>query len=73
MIKRVFPIIAVCVFAAQMGITIISPIISIYAYDLGATGLGSRGILLFAWLSSLEAPEPVPGAGQEAAQTEQLQ
>jgi MFS transporter, DHA1 family, multidrug resistance protein len=39
MIKRVFPVIAVCVFAAQTGIAIISPIISIYANDLGATAL----------------------------------
>jgi len=39
MIKKVFPIIAVSVFAAQIGVGIISPIISVYAHDLGATGL----------------------------------
>ncbi len=39
MLKKVFPVIAVCVFAAQTGIAIISPLLSVYAHDIGDSAL----------------------------------
>jgi len=38
-IKRVFPVIALSVFAAMLGMGIISPLMPVYARDLGATGI----------------------------------
>ncbi len=37
-IKRVFPILAIAIFAAMLGIGIIVPLLPIYANELGATG-----------------------------------
>ncbi len=39
MIKKIFPIVAISVFAAQLGVGILAPIMSVYADDLGASGI----------------------------------
>jgi MFS family permease len=44
-IKRVFPVIALSVFAAMLGMGIITPLMPVYARDLGATGLWIGALL----------------------------
>lgn len=39
MIKKVFPVIGLAVFSSMLGVGILTPILPIYAKDLGATGL----------------------------------
>jgi len=39
MIKKVFPILALCVFSAMLGVGIIAPLLPLYADSLGATGI----------------------------------
>ncbi len=39
MIKKVFPILAVSLFSAMLGIGLVSPLLPLYAQDLGATGI----------------------------------
>ena len=39
MIKKVFPILALCVFSAMLGVGIIAPLLPLYAESLGATGI----------------------------------
>ncbi len=45
MIRRVFPILALCVFSATLGIGIISPLLPLYVQHLGATGVGVGSIM----------------------------
>ena len=40
MIKKVFPILALCVFSATLGIGIITPLLPLYIDEMGATGVG---------------------------------
>ena len=39
MIKKVFPILAVSIFSAMLGVGIVSPLLPLYASDMGASGL----------------------------------
>ncbi len=39
MIKKVFPILAVSLFSAMLGVGLVSPLLPLYAQDLGASGL----------------------------------
>ncbi len=39
MLKRVFPVLGLSVFAAMLGSSIIAPLLPIYARDMGATGI----------------------------------
>jgi len=39
MIKKVFPILALSVFSSMLGVGIISPLLPLYAENLGATGI----------------------------------
>jgi MFS family permease len=39
MIKRVFPILALSIFASMLGVGIIVPLLPLYAENLGATGI----------------------------------
>jgi len=39
MIKKVFPILAVSIFSAMLGVGLVSPLLPLYAQDLGASGL----------------------------------
>ncbi|MFA5317526.1 MAG: MFS transporter, partial [Dehalococcoidales bacterium] len=45
MIKKAFPILALSVFAGMLGLGIISPLMPIYARDLGATGIWIGALL----------------------------
>ncbi len=40
MIKKIFPILALCVFSSTLGVGIIAPLLPLYADNLGATGIG---------------------------------
>ena len=74
-IRRVFPWVAVAVLATQVGMGIISPILPIYAKDLGATGLWigiiaagysiSRAVFMapFGWLSDRRGRKAILAAG----------
>jgi len=39
MIKKVFPILAVSIFSAMLGVGLVSPLLPLYASDMGASGL----------------------------------
>ncbi len=39
MIKRIFPILALAIFSSMLGVGIISPLLPIYAENMGATGI----------------------------------
>ena len=39
MIKKVFPILALCTFSSMLGVGIIAPLLPLYAENLGATGI----------------------------------
>ncbi len=39
MIKKIFPVLALCTFSSMIGVGIISPILPLYADQLGATGI----------------------------------
>jgi len=39
MIKRIFPVLGISIFASMLGIGIIAPLLPLYAEDLGATGI----------------------------------
>jgi len=39
MIKKVFPVLALCTFSSMLGVGIIAPILPLYADQLGATGI----------------------------------
>lgn len=38
--KKIFPILALAMFSSNLGMGIVAPLLSIYAQDLGATGVG---------------------------------
>jgi len=39
MIKKIFPILALCVFSSMLGVGIIAPLLPLYADSMGATGI----------------------------------
>ncbi len=60
MIKKVFPILALCVFSATLGIGIISPLLPIYIDKMGATGIG-LGIIIASYAVSNSIAVPIVG------------
>jgi DHA1 family multidrug resistance protein-like MFS transporter len=60
MIKKVFPILALCVFSATLGIGIISPLLPLYVRDMGATGVG-LGVIMACYAISNSVAVPIIG------------
>ncbi len=60
MIKKVFPILALCVFSATLGIGIISPLLPLYIDEIGASGVG-LGMIMASYFISNSLFVPVAG------------
>ncbi|MFC1864969.1 MFS transporter [Chloroflexota bacterium] len=60
MIKKVFPILALCVFSSTLGIGIVSPLLPLYVKDMGATGVW-LGIIIAAYFLSNSVCVPIAG------------
>jgi len=60
MIKKVFPILALCVFSSTLGIGIVSPLLPLYIRDMGATGTG-LGIIVASYFISNSICVPIAG------------
>jgi len=60
MIKKVFPILALCVFSATLGIGIISPLLPLYVRDMGASGVG-LGVIMACYALSNSIAVPIIG------------
>ena len=60
MVKKVFPILALCVFSATLGIGIISPLLPLYITKMGATGVG-LGIIVASYAMSHTVAVPFIG------------
>ena len=60
MIKKVFPILALCVFSSTLGLGIVSPLLPLYAKDMGATGIW-LGIIVATYALSNSAATPFVG------------
>ncbi len=60
MIKKVFPILAVSIFSAMLGMGLIVPLLPLYAQDLGATGT-QLGILFAGYGISNSVFTPIMG------------
>ncbi len=60
MINKVFPILALCVFSATLGIGIISPLLPLYVRDMGATGVG-LGVIMACYAITNSVAVPIVG------------
>jgi len=60
MIRKVFPILALCVFSSTLGIGIVSPLLPLYVRDMGATGIW-LGIIMAAYFISNSVAVPIAG------------
>ncbi len=60
MIKKTFPILALCVFSSTLGIGIVSPLLPLYLRDMGATGIG-LGVIVAAYFISNSVAVPIAG------------
>jgi len=60
LIKRVFPIVALCTFAGMLGMGIISPLMPVYAREFGASGVW-LGVLLASYSISRAVFMPYVG------------
>lgn len=60
MIKKVFPILGLCVFSSTLGIGIVSPLLPLYVKDMGATGIW-LGIIVAAYFASNSIATPIAG------------
>ena len=60
MIKKVFPILAVSLFSAMLGVGLVSPLLPLYAQDMGATGT-QLGIIFAAYGISNSILTPIMG------------
>ena len=58
--KKVFPILALCVFTSTLGIGIVSPLLPIYATNMGASGLW-LGVIVAAYFVSNSLAVPIAG------------
>jgi MFS family permease len=58
--KRVFPILALCVFSATLGIGVISPLLPLYISSMGATGV-DLGIIVASYAISHTIAVPLVG------------
>lgn len=60
MMKKVFPILALCMFSSTLGIGIVSPLLPLYIRDMGATGIW-LGIIVAAYFISNSVCGPIAG------------
>jgi len=60
MIKKVFPILAVCLFSSTLGMGIVAPLLPLYLKDMGATGIW-LGIIIAAYFTSNSVAVPIVG------------
>ena len=60
MIKKVFPVLALCVFSAMLGVGIIAPLLPLYAENLGATGIW-LGVIFAGFFISRAIVTPIIG------------
>lgn len=60
MIKKVFPILALCVFSSTLGIGIVSPLLPLFIRDMGATGIW-LGIIVASYFISNSVFVPIAG------------
>ena len=60
MIKKVFPILALCVFSSTLGIGIVSPLLPLYLREMGASGVG-LGVIYAAYFISNSVCVPIAG------------
>lgn len=60
MIKKVFPVLAICVFSSTLGIGIVAPLLPLYIKDLGASGVW-LGIIVAAYFFSNSIAVPIVG------------
>jgi DHA1 family multidrug resistance protein-like MFS transporter len=60
MIRKIFPILALCIFSAMLGIGIIAPLLPLYAEHMGATGIW-LGIIFGGFSASRAIVMPVVG------------
>ena len=60
MIKKVFPILAICVFSSTLGIGIVSPLLPLYLRDMGASGVW-LGIIVASYFFSNSITVPIVG------------
>ena len=60
MIKKVFPILALCVFSSTLGIGIVSPLLPLYVRDMGATGIW-LGTIIASYFISNSVAVPIVG------------
>lgn len=60
MIKKVFPILAICVFSSTLGMGIVSPLLPLYIRELGASGLW-LGVIVGAYFFSNSLTVPITG------------
>jgi len=60
MIIRVFLILALCMFSSTLGIGVVSPLLPLYARDMGATGIW-LGIIVSAYAISNSVAVPIAG------------
>jgi len=60
MLKKVFPILAVSIFSAMLGVGLVSPLLPLYAQDLGATGI-QLGIIFAGYGISNSVLTPIMG------------
>jgi MFS family permease len=58
--KKVFPILALCVFSSTLGIGIVSPLLPLYVKNLGATRVW-LGIIVAAYFASNSIATPIAG------------
>jgi len=59
-IQKVFPVLALCIFSATLGIGIISPLLPLYVRDMGATGVG-LGVIMACYAISNSVVVPFIG------------
>jgi len=60
MIRKIFPILALCVFSSTLGIGIVSPLLPLYLSEMGATGIG-LGVIYAAYFISNSVCVPIAG------------
>lgn len=60
MIKKLFPILALCMFSSTLGIGIVSPLLPLYIREMGATGIW-LGIIVAAYFTSNSVCAPIAG------------
>jgi len=60
MIKKVFIVLTFCMFSSTLGIGVVSPLLPLYAQDLGATGIW-LGLIFSAYAMSNSVFVPIAG------------